>query len=107
MRTALRIGALLLIASSAVLADEELRSRFSRDTLIVVSSAHACYVFDIYLALDYEQKRRGLMFVRELPERTGMLFVYDDIDYHSMWMKNTFIPLDMVFIRSDGPTPTR
>jgi uncharacterized membrane protein (UPF0127 family) len=102
LRASLSFCALLLVASCAVHADEELDSRFSRDTLVVVSNAHACYVFDIYLAIDYEQKRRGLMFVRDLPETTGMLFVYDDIDYHSMWMKNTFIPLDIVFARADG-----
>ncbi len=42
------------------------------------------------------------MFVRHMPERTGMLFVYDDEAYHSMWMKNTYIPLDMIFARHDG-----
>ena len=57
---------------------------------------------EIYLATDYEQQRRGLMFVRSMPERTGMLFVYDTEDIRSMWMKNTYIPLDMVFARADG-----
>ncbi len=42
------------------------------------------------------------MFVRELPEMTGMLFVYDDAGMRSMWMKNTYIPLDIVFARADG-----
>jgi uncharacterized membrane protein (UPF0127 family) len=37
-----------------------------------------------------------------MPERTGMLFIYADEDIHSMWMKNTYIPLDMVFVRGDG-----
>lgn len=102
MKTTLRVCALLLLTSCAVYADEDLDERFGRDTLVVVASKRACYKFDIYLALDYEQKRRGLMFVRELPEMTGMLFVYEQDDYHSMWMKNTFIPLDIVFARADG-----
>ena len=42
------------------------------------------------------------MFVREMPARTGMLFVYADENYRSMWMKNTYLPLDMVFARRDG-----
>ena len=42
------------------------------------------------------------MRVRSLPASTGMLFVYTAEDYHSMWMKNTFIPLDILFATSDG-----
>jgi len=42
------------------------------------------------------------MFVRDLPERTGMLFVYDEAAVRSMWMKNTYISLDMVFAHADG-----
>ena len=42
------------------------------------------------------------MFVRELPVMTGMLFVYGRDATRSMWMKNTFIPLDIAFMRADG-----
>ena len=42
------------------------------------------------------------MHVRHMPQDAGMLFVYQDDAYHSMWMKNTFIPLDMIFARADG-----
>ena len=58
--------------------------------------------FDVYIARDIEQQRRGLMFVREMPQSTGMLFVYDRPAIRSIWMKNTYIPLDLVFIRADG-----
>jgi len=40
--------------------------------------------------------------VRNMPERTGMLFIYAGDEIRSMWMKNTYIPLDIVFARSDG-----
>ena len=102
MTFALRFCALLIVAISAVHADEELDDRFDSDSLVIVASTPACYHFDVFLALDYEQQRRGLMFVRELPQMTGMLFVYDSNDYRSMWMKNTLIPLDILFVRMDG-----
>ena len=79
-----------------------LEEDFERDTLIIESDDGLRHEFDIYVATSFEQQRRGLMFVRKMPETTGMLFVYEDSDYHSMWMKNTYIPLDLVFARSDG-----
>ena len=79
-----------------------LEDDFDRDTLIIESDDGLKHDFDIYLAMSVQQQRRGLMFVRTLPATTGMLFVYDDSDYHSMWMKNTYISLDLVFARQDG-----
>ena len=83
-------------------ADEALDEAFEKDVLIIVSSETSCHRLDIYLAVNFEQQRRGLMFVRKLPETTGMLFVYDREDYRSMWMKNTYIPLDILYARADG-----
>ena len=80
---------------------EPLEEAFDSDVLVIVAR-DACYRFDIYLAVNMQQQRRGLMFVRHLPERTGMLFIYRDENYRSMWMKNTYISLDMLFARSDG-----
>ena len=94
--------ACLALISAAVGADEELDATFGKDVLLVVAGKHACYRFDVYLALTSTQRARGLMFVRDLPTTTGMLFVYDNDAYISMFMKNTYIPLDMVFVRADG-----
>jgi len=93
-------AAIAALACTAV-ADEELDKRFGKDVLIIEASAHGCYRFDIYVASDNVQRSRGLMFVRDLPATTGMIFIYDN-EPASMWMKNTFIPLDILFIRRDG-----
>ena len=92
---------LLCLAPLSLPAQEPLAESFESGVLVIVAR-HACHRFDIYLAVSRPQLQRGLMFVRELPERTGMLFVYADEGYLSMWMKNTYIPLDMVFARLDG-----
>lgn len=95
------VAAVIGAMACSAAANEELDSRFGKDVLIIEASAHGCHRFDIYVAANSTQKSRGLMFVRELPTTTGMLFIYDN-ETVSMWMKNTFIPLDMLFIRGDG-----
>lgn len=90
-----------LLASVPVLADEALDAAFPRSTL-VISAADACHRFGVHVAIDREQWQRGLMYVREMPADRGMLFVYGDEARRSMWMKNTFIALDMLFIHADG-----
>ena len=100
-----RIVAILgigLLLSGQSRQNDDLDAAFDKAILVISAGEHACYAFDIYLALDRKQQMRGLMHVRHMPEFTGMLFVYGDTNIHSMWMKNTFIPLDMVFIRADG-----
>lgn len=75
---------------------------FEFGSLTVINDAGKTLEFDVYLATSPEQQRRGLMFVRNLPDDTGMLFIYEGEQTRSMWMKNTYIPLDMVFARADG-----
>lgn len=53
------------------------------------------------LAITEEQKNQGLMFREKLDKHTGMLFVNDTEDFHAMWMKNTWINLDFVYIGKD------
>lgn len=80
----------------------DLDGHFGFGSLIVINDVGERLEFDVYLATEIEQQQRGLMFVRDMPARTGMLFVYNEEARRSMWMKNTYIPLDMVFARSDG-----
>ena len=59
-------------------------------------------VFSVEMATTEKEKETGLMYRKELPDGKGMLFDFSPEQQVSMWMKNTYVSLDMIFIRADG-----
>ncbi len=91
-------GALLATAAPALPSDLDQAPR----TVLTVISASGKQTFSIWHAKTESQQRQGLMFVRDLPQDQGMLFVSETPRPWSMWMKNTYISLDMLFINQQG-----
>lgn len=67
-----------------------------------IASKNGVHVFAVEVAETEAQREKGLMFRKELPEGQGMLFDFHREQDVAMWMQNTYIPLDMLFIRGDG-----
>jgi uncharacterized protein len=72
-----------------------------QSTLEIVSKT-GVHAFAVELATNDDERSRGLMFRKELPEGHGMLFDFQRDAPVAFWMHNTYIPLDMIFIRGDG-----
>ena len=73
----------------------------SVQTLEIVTKS-GVQVFSVEMATSEQEKETGLMYRKELADGKGMLFDFSPAQEVSMWMKNTYIPLDMIFIRADG-----
>ncbi|WP_430642587.1 DUF192 domain-containing protein [Bradyrhizobium paxllaeri] len=103
LRFAGRLVASLAAASAVVVtlcASPAARAASFQPLEIVTKSG--VQVFSVEMATTEEEKTQGLMHRKELPDGKGMLFDFSPEQQISMWMKNTYIPLDMIFIRADG-----
>jgi uncharacterized membrane protein (UPF0127 family) len=94
------VGALTLLALG--LAPTQRGARAANFESLEIVTASGVVPFSVEVMRSDEELQKGLMFRKELPEGRGMLFDFRPERPVSMWMKNTLIPLDMIFIQGDG-----
>lgn len=85
----------LLLLPSAVFADGPFEP-------LTIASRTGRHTFQVEVMRDDAGRAQGLMFRRSMAADRGMLFDFERTEPVSMWMKNTYLPLDMLFIRADG-----
>jgi uncharacterized membrane protein (UPF0127 family) len=95
----MRLIAVLAFAAALVAATS---CRAADKSVLEIASKTGVHTFSVELADNDADRAKGLMFRRSLPEGTGMLFDFHTEQEVAFWMQNTYVPLDMIFIRADG-----
>ena len=75
---------------------------FPREQIVIETRGARRHEFDAWRADTPRTREQGLMFVSEIGAKQAMIFLYDPPADVSMWMKNTLLPLDMLFVNSNG-----
>jgi len=99
------IAAVLLFTASAAQSESaapEPLSAFPQSLLAVRTAAGKVVNFKIWEADTPQREQQGLMFIRELDEHDGMLFMFPENQPVIMWMKNTYVSLDLLFLNAQG-----
>jgi uncharacterized membrane protein (UPF0127 family) len=91
-----------LLATVATAQEPAAEIKFSTSELTIRSAGGKEHPFIVELATNDEQRARGLMFRKQMAPDHGMLFDFGQARRVTMWMENTILPLDMLFIRKDG-----
>jgi uncharacterized protein len=94
--------ALLVALAGAALVAAPPPARSAEQQTLEIASKTGVHVFAVELAVTDAERERGLMYRRSVPESYGMLFDFKRDQEVSMWMRNTYVSLDMIFIQSDG-----
>jgi uncharacterized membrane protein (UPF0127 family) len=95
------LAAILLVAAHLALGGIGSARAAGDDTIKIVSKTGA-HSFSVELATNTVERARGLMFRKELPDGYGMLFDFETEQPANFWMHNTYISLDIIFIKGDG-----
>jgi len=75
---------------------------FRQETIEIATPDARLHRFNSWIADDDQRRQRGLMFIKQLRPDDSMLFIYPQPMTVAMWMKNTYVPLDMLFVAADG-----
>lgn len=102
MRAILTALALSLAVPIAGCAGDPSEAESAATIPVTVTMAGKAHVFNVEVARTDAEQDKGLMFRTSLPADGGMLFPFEKPWIGSFWMKNTLIPLDIIFIRADG-----
>ena len=94
--------AVLLLAPLAGRAQTAAQPELPKEKLTIITRDGQRHDFNVEMALTPDQQIVGLMFRNEVPPDGGMLFDWGSPRESTMWMKNTIVPLDMIFISADG-----
>lgn len=78
------------------------RPQFLPTSPLVIETDNGRHEFEVEVAATRRERATGLMYRQDMADNHGMLFDYPTPQTVSMWMKNTYIPLDMLFIRANG-----